>query len=517
MALSSGIWVGGKYRVERELGEGGMGFVYEATHVKLGAKVAIKLLREEILRVPGVRERFFREASVSARIVHPRVARVTDVDEDPQLGPYMVMDLLRGENLGDVLGRGERLDLPTISVLIEQTLDGLSAAHAIGVVHRDLKPENLYLAGGLAARDVRIIDFGIAKVKDAAGQALTAAGTLMGTAEYMAPEQVRSANTVDARADLYSVGVIAYELLSGVRPFEGLDPVRASLRAEKGDWTKLHVLRPDLSPGWIELVHTAMAASPHARYTSADAMKQALVALRQSQTSQPVAAGAQSVNPRAKTLIDTSGEEKTNVHQAHVPVQRAASPPPAYVPSIPVAPIPASPHAVRQARGSSRGPVVMLLLGGALLVAAGVGVYLTNQSDGPAPFVAPSTPTVAPAAVPPAATPQAASSTASPEPPSTLPTVGNPTAPTPPIAPNATRPGAALPKPDAGPQVDSGANVAPLNTLIPPIQLPTELPQQLPDLQKLVPGMPAIPGFPAPTPTPTPSPSPKDNGEQKGN
>ncbi len=530
MALSSGIWVGGKYRIERELGEGGMGFVYEASHVKLGAKVAIKLLREEILRVPGVRERFFREASISARIVHARVARVTDVDEDPQLGPYMVMDLLRGENLGDVLDRGTRIDVSTVAALLDQVLDGLSAAHAQGVVHRDLKPENVFLVGGLAALDVRVIDFGIAKVKDAAGQALTAAGTLMGTAEYMAPEQVRSAAQVDARADLYSVGVMAYEMLSQVRPFEGLDPVRASLRSERGEWKKLDALRPDLSADSVSWVHCAMAASPAERFASADAMRVALKHLLKAPSPvYPPPAATQEpqhaeVNPRARTVLDASGGEKTTAQpqavtrseappamspqaprSPHVAASpRVAMPPPARStpapqPVMPPAHVPAAPRgAGPRAQGSSKAPLVLLMLGGAAL-AGGGAFYLMNASAPAVPYMAPAPRTPAPLS---SETVQNAPVQNSPNAPApataALPDLGS-TGPAQPLAPSA-HPGGVRsqnPRSDGGSgAVDAGVLLfPPINTVVPPIQLPP-MPKTLEELQKAIPTIPGLPSFP---------------------
>ncbi len=528
MALSSGIWVGGKYRIERALGEGGMGFVYEASHVKLGAKVAIKLLREEILRVPGVRERFFREASISARIVHSRVARVTDVDEDPQLGPYMVMDLLRGENLGDVLERGVRVDAPTVGALLDQVLDGLSAAHALDVVHRDLKPENVFLVGGLSALDVRVIDFGIAKVKDAAGQALTAAGTLMGTAEYMAPEQVRSAAQVDCRADLYSVGVMAYELLSQVRPFEGLDPMRASLRSERGEWKKLDVLRPDLSAEWVSWVHCAMAAAPADRFATADAMRSALKHLLRAAPSAPPPVAAaphgivEAVNPRARTVLDSSGAARTSAQQpqslspamtyAAPPPDmrpRAAMPPPAQSvpapqPVIPPAHVPAAPRdAAQEKQGGGKAPVILLLLGGAAL-AAGAAYDVLSSSDSASPYV----PSQAPQRAATANVQTAPVQTAPTSPgapivaPSvdSLPTLGAAG----PAAPGAVGSVGGLGTRPVGRADGGGARVAdagagslfpPIHTVVPPIQLPP-LPKTLEELQKAIPGLPALPGFP---------------------
>ena len=188
----------------------------------LGTRVAIKVLHPELARRTGLVERFLQEARVAAQIRSPHVVQVTDVDRTPDGHAYIVMELLEGEPLSAVLDRQRKLPVPTACEYTLQILAALEAAHALGVIHRDLKPENVFVtfAGGKPV--LKLIDFGIAKARrtDPQQRNLTVAGVVMGTAEYMAPEQARSAGKVDARADLYAVGVMLYEMIAGLAPGE---------------------------------------------------------------------------------------------------------------------------------------------------------------------------------------------------------------------------------------------------------------------------------------------------------
>jgi serine/threonine protein kinase len=190
--------VRGKYRIVRLIGDGGMGSVYEARHEGLGSPVALKFLHPDLARRPGLAQRFAREARVSAAIQSPHVTRVTDVDLTEDGTPYLVMELLNGRSLGALLdgppeGRPSRDESVDFAL---QILLGLEAAHALGVVHRDLKPDNVFITTTPGGPVAKLIDFGIAKVKESGEykQGLTFAGILMGTPEYMAPEQLFSAN-----------------------------------------------------------------------------------------------------------------------------------------------------------------------------------------------------------------------------------------------------------------------------------------------------------------------------------
>ena len=263
----------GKYRLTRLLGDGGMGAVYEATHERLSTRVAIKILHAEIALRPGIVDRFLREARVSAQIRSAHVAQVIDVDRSPEGEAYMVMELLEGETLLALLDRERKLSVGVACAFTLQILEALEAAHALNVVHRDLKPENVFVTHGTRKTVVKLIDFGIAKVRNSGDAALTMAGVTMGTAEYMAPEQAFSADRADARSDLYAVGVMFYEMLSGQRPVNGDDPRVIALKVERGEAKPLVHALPSVPPALAGFIHRAMAPRPEVRFQSADEMR----------------------------------------------------------------------------------------------------------------------------------------------------------------------------------------------------------------------------------------------------
>ncbi len=280
MSVTIGNVLGGKYRILRAIGDGGMGVVFEAKHERLGTRVAIKVVHPEVAQRPGIVDRFLQEARVSAQIRSPHVAQVMDVDQTPDGEAYMVMELLEGQTLLAVLDREKKLPLPIAAEYTRQILEGLEAAHALGVVHRDLKPENVFVTVSAGKPVLKLIDFGIAKVRKEAsgdtGQNLTMAGITMGTPEYMAPEQAFSADRADARADIYAVGVIFYEMLAGKRPIEGLDARLLAVKIEQGDVTPLIHAAPHVPPPIAGLVHQAMGPRPELRFQSATEMRLAL-------------------------------------------------------------------------------------------------------------------------------------------------------------------------------------------------------------------------------------------------
>jgi serine/threonine protein kinase len=217
-----GAVLGGSYEIVRLLGEGGMGRVYEARHQRLHTKrFAVKMLHPDLARQPEVVTRFQREAEASSVLSHPNVVDVIDVSSSPDGRPYMVAELLEGEELGSHLDRVGKVAPGAAAHVARQVCAALGAAHAAGIVHRDVKPENVFLSGD--GSHVKVIDFGISKVGDNK-DGLTKTGTVMGTPDYMAPEQARG-DRVDLRADIYAVGAMLYRMLTGRKPFEGRDPM----------------------------------------------------------------------------------------------------------------------------------------------------------------------------------------------------------------------------------------------------------------------------------------------------
>ena len=276
--IEIGSVVNGKYRLSRLVGDGGMGSVYEAQHTVLGTRVAIKVLHPELAKRTGLVERFLQEARVAAQIRSPHVVQVTDVDRTADGYAYIVMELLEGEPLSSVLDRQRRLPVATACEYTLQILEALEAAHSLHVIHRDLKPENVFVTFVAGGPVLKLIDFGIAKAHrtDPQQRNLTVAGVVMGTAEYMAPEQARSADKVDPRSDLYAVGVMLYEMLSGLRPVQGDDARIIALKVERGEVAPLVKSAPDVPREIAGLVHRAMAARPELRFASATEMRLAL-------------------------------------------------------------------------------------------------------------------------------------------------------------------------------------------------------------------------------------------------
>jgi tRNA A-37 threonylcarbamoyl transferase component Bud32 len=274
-----------KYRLVRLIGDGGMGSVYEAKHEVLGTKVALKFLHPELSRRSGLVQRFLQEARVSARIQSPHVVRVTDVDQTAEGLAFLVMEFVEGKSLQtlyeDLYRDGRRLSYEEALDFAIQMMEGLEAAHAEGVIHRDLKPDNVMITKDRkGATLVKLLDFGIAKLKveDDLQQrkGLTRPGVVMGTPEYMAPEQAFSADAVDARADIFSLGVIIFEMLAGRRPVGGDEAHQIAAQYLTGQVAQLNVLNPKIDAHLAEAVHKAMAAKKEDRFASVAELREAI-------------------------------------------------------------------------------------------------------------------------------------------------------------------------------------------------------------------------------------------------
>ncbi|NUQ76297.1 MAG: protein kinase, partial [Polyangiaceae bacterium] len=278
-----GQTINNKYRLLRLIGDGGMGSVYEAQHELLGTTVALKFLHPELSRRSGLVQRFLQEARVSAQIHSPHVVRVIDVDQQAGGLAYIVMEYLEGKTLQtlyeDLYRAGQRLAYADAIEYAMQIIEGVEAAHAAGIVHRDLKPDNVIITRGKKGEPLlKLLDFGIAKLK-VTGQldrGLTRPGVVMGTPEYMAPEQAYSADAVDARADIFSLGVIVFEMLAGRRPVGGDDPHQIATSYMTGQISRLTDLAPHIAPELAAVIHRAMAATPNDRFASVGDFRAAL-------------------------------------------------------------------------------------------------------------------------------------------------------------------------------------------------------------------------------------------------
>ncbi|MFO0659623.1 MAG: protein kinase [Polyangiaceae bacterium] len=264
-----------RYRIVKLLGEGGMGAVYLAEHTLMRKRVAIKVLHPEMTEIDEVVARFEREARVSAGIDHPNVALATDFGRMSDGGFFLVLEFIEGKSLRDVLHEQGPMSIDRALRIVRQMADALAAAHRLGVVHRDLKPENVMLVEKPTNPDfVKILDFGIAKESGGklggatvAGKALTQLGVMYGTPEYMPPEQAMG-QPVDARADLYTVGVMLFEMLSGVRPFEAPEVVALVMQIITSPAPPISS-RVSVPPELDLLVATLMEKSPDRRLQTA--------------------------------------------------------------------------------------------------------------------------------------------------------------------------------------------------------------------------------------------------------
>ena len=272
----------GRYRLVRLLAAGGMADVFEAEHLALGQAVAVKIVAAALALHPEVEARFRREARAAARIRSEHVATVLDVGEDPELGLFLVQELLRGEDLASLLLRRGRLPAHLACGIAHQAAMALEKAHAVGVIHRDLKPGNVFLtAGDDGALQVKLVDFGIAKVlEESETHPITSAGTVIGTPQYMSPEQARGEADVDGRSDVYSLGAVLYEALSARAPYAGEGPPEELLlRVVREPVVPLETLQPDVPPEVTGLVGQLMARDRVERPASASEARARLAAI----------------------------------------------------------------------------------------------------------------------------------------------------------------------------------------------------------------------------------------------
>ncbi len=264
----------GKYRVERVLGVGGMGYVVAARHAKLGELVALKLLRPDVLRSRDDLVRFLREGRAASKLRSEHVVRILDLGEVQQADgevPYLVMEHLEGRDLAAVLRDQGPLAVPQVIASMLEACEAIAEAHTLGIVHRDLKPANLFLSRGSSGiAHVKVLDFGISKLEDPsdADLTLTATRTLMGSPVYMAPEAMRSARNADARSDIWALGIILYELLTGVVPFVGETVTELCVRVIEETPRPLSRFRDDVPEGLEGILTRCLAKKPEDRFGS---------------------------------------------------------------------------------------------------------------------------------------------------------------------------------------------------------------------------------------------------------
>ncbi|WP_437719369.1 serine/threonine-protein kinase [Sorangium sp. So ce448] len=446
-----------KYRVERVIGAGGMGVVVAATHLQLEERVAIKLLLPEAAKSRTLAERFVREARAAVKVKSEHVARVTDVGTLDSGTPYMVMEYLSGSDLADALRAGGPMTPQAAVEYVLQACEALAEAHAAGIIHRDLKPANLFLTRRADSSPcVKVLDFGISKVATGGSDPrITDTKAIMGSPLYMSPEQLKSSRDVDARSDIWSLGVILFELLTGAPPFDGATMPQLCVAIMQGIPSPLAAFRSDVPPALEAVIRRCLEKLPEQRFRHVGELAEALA---------PFATG------RARLSVDRiSG------------ISRSSGPPRPELPSA--SGVTTSPTVVNTSLNTSptwggtvvprKRPVGLAVAAGAfvsLIAALAVFAFLTSRSRGDGAATEPTAsasaarspdaaaqPPTAPASLSPTVTPGGAEApapvddrTAAPGPaeiapaPPAAPASGKPAAP--------RRPGAA-PRPPAATQV----------------------------------------------------------------
>ena len=267
-SVITGAMLAGKYRVEHVLGEGGMGIVVAATNEALRQRVAIKLLRSGTLA--NALGRFEREARAAASLRSNHVARVLDVGKLDDGRPYMVMEYLEGQDLGDVIEQAAEMPVHEAVDYVLQACEAIAEAHAAGIIHRDLKPKNLFLSRTVDGRPlVKVLDFGISKMEDAAeDMSLTRTSEIIGSPSYMSPEQLRSSKGVDVRTDIWALGVVLFELLTKKLPFQALTVTELVAMVLTEPVPDLSADRPDVPQALTDAIHRCLAKKREDRFAS---------------------------------------------------------------------------------------------------------------------------------------------------------------------------------------------------------------------------------------------------------
>jgi len=274
--IRPGDVLGGKYRIERVIGQGGMGIVAAARHTELQQRVAIKVLPSHLAPDEEVVERFMREARAAARLRSEHAVKVVDVGARQNGSPYIVMELLEGEDLGALSERGPLPIADSVDYIL-QACEAVAEAHALGILHRDLKPRNLFLTKRLHGHPlVKVLDFGLAKNMHFQERALTATATALGSPQYMSPEQMKASREIDFRTDIWSLGVCLYELLSSHVPFDaGAVPVLCMMVLKEPP-TPLPSFRPDVPPALWGVIQRCLMKDAAHRFANVSELAAAL-------------------------------------------------------------------------------------------------------------------------------------------------------------------------------------------------------------------------------------------------
>ncbi|HKP38640.1 MAG TPA: protein kinase [Pyrinomonadaceae bacterium] len=331
-----GQTLAGKYRVDKLIKTGGMGSVYRGKHVLMDKTVAIKVLRPSLAVDDAVVARFSREAKAASRISHPHAVSVTDFGEAENGVVFLIMEYLDGRTLKEVINSEGALPLDEAVEIIRQVAGALDAAHGQGVVHRDLKSDNIMLVSHNGDRWAKVLDFGIAKIQQAEGvrdMDITEANLVVGTPQYMSPEQCSQMGPLDARSDIYSLGIIVYEMLAGKVPFTGESPTVIMMKQVQDPAPSILSARPELPEETDAIIKRALAKQPLDRYQTAGDFSSALTSLvattgEAARVSGPIKAADTVANAPVTLVADDADEETVVRPRPRPPVAPQPSAPP---------------------------------------------------------------------------------------------------------------------------------------------------------------------------------------------
>ncbi len=383
-----------RYHIIKKLGEGGMGAVYLGEHVKMGRKSAIKVMNPGMAADPDAISRFNREASNASRISHPNVCQIYDFGETTDGVIYLAMEFIEGAALTDLIEKEGALPPARAGRILKQAADALASAHDLGIVHRDLKPDNIMIVQGRDGSDVvKVVDFGIAKAVagDEAGQKVTKTGLVVGTPEYMSPEQL-SGDKLDGRSDIYSLALVFYRMLTGVLPFQADSAQETMIKRLTDEPMRLAEARPDIvfPPELQAVLDKALARLPSERYANAAQFGRDAEAAVGALARRP--APAEHAASAATQLMDAEAALKA------IPTRPKAAPPTAATPAR--APAPAKRSLLVPVLGGVGGVAALAVIG---YLAMGGGkkpaLSTADSTRGSAPAPRPSNPDTQKAAV----------------------------------------------------------------------------------------------------------------------
>jgi eukaryotic-like serine/threonine-protein kinase len=356
-----GSIVAERYHVMKKLGEGGMGTVYLAEHVKMGRKSALKVMNPGMNQDPDAVARFNREAANASRMSHPNICGIYDFGETPEGLIYLAMEFIEGQSLTDLIEKTGVLPPARAASILHQTADALQVAHDFGIVHRDLKPDNIMIAKGRDGADVvKVVDFGIAKASSSDAQKVTKTGLVVGTPEYMSPEQL-AGDKLDGRSDLYSLALVGFNMLTGTLPFPSKSAQEAMIMRLTDHPKRLADMKPDVvwPESLQEVMDRGLARDPDERYRSAAEFGRDFFRVVSDMP-------ATSIAEAGTMVIDVTAAA------ANVPKTRIASSAPAATPT---------PATAAKNRG------MMFGAGGVVIAAVIIGVVMMKGSSGDVPTV----------------------------------------------------------------------------------------------------------------------------------